>query len=100
MKAAFQLFGNRNHEVQTSFCGYLYVLLLHRVFEGYMQPSNARHMWLVPAASYRPFLKKYNHPLNVIMDQDPSIKAKDIRCAYVKGIAIKHNCLKKDFMTQ
>eukprot|EP01083_Nonionella_stella_P065257 170841_1 len=59
MKAAFQLFGNRNHEVQTSFCGYLYVLLLHRVFEGYMQPSNARHMWLVPAASYRPFLKKY-----------------------------------------
>eukprot|EP01084_Bolivina_argentea_P193162 331438_1 len=97
MKAAFRLFGNRNHEVQSSFCGYLNALLLHHVFEGYMQPSNARRMWLVPASSYRTFLNKYNHHLNVVIDQHPSIKAKDMRCAYVKSIAIKHVGLQQRF---
>eukprot|EP01084_Bolivina_argentea_P066942 122028_1 len=97
MKAAARLFGgSREHELQTSFCVYLNVMLLQSVFEGQMKPSNARLMWLVPAMSYRVFLKRYNHHLRVVLKRHPS-KDKAMRREYVKCIKSNHDRLRERF---
>eukprot|EP01083_Nonionella_stella_P102696 292330_1 len=97
IKTANRLFGGHHeNELQTSFCKYLNVMLLQSVFEGYMKPSNARRMWLVPAMSYRIFLERYSHHLRVVLKRHPK-SDKALRREYVKCINVSHDEARERF---
>eukprot|EP01084_Bolivina_argentea_P136661 240677_1 len=87
-----------NRELQTALADYLNVLVLESVFTGEMKNANARRMWLVPAMSYRLFLKRYNHHLHIVFRKHLT-KHKDIRREYLKCLRTKRECFKQVFHT-
>eukprot|EP01083_Nonionella_stella_P168071 566374_1 len=96
-KATTELFGEQDRAFQNAFGIYFYVMILKAVFEGEMKPANTRNVWLIPAMSYRAFLKRYNRTLNIAIRTRSTNKNKVIRREYVQSIRSKHDTLRDVF---